>query len=187
MKTFLAVWLAILTMGSYPTFAHDGDLDLTFGRGGKVTTDFSGNADDAAALAIQSDGKIVVAGSSWGRTAGTTLAVLARYNTDGALDMTFGIGGRVSTRQSSFVANSYFVALAIQPDGKIVALGNGTSGFITRYNGNGALDTTFGNEGIVTGLRFGVALTIQSDGKIIVASGDDSFGSLVRYNSDGTL
>ena len=62
MKTFLAIWLAIMTMGSYPTFADDGDLDPTFGRGGIVTTDFSGNWDSALALAVQPDGKIVAVG-----------------------------------------------------------------------------------------------------------------------------
>src|SRR5262249_4024029 len=93
----------------------DGSLDTTFGTGGKVTTDFAG-ADDAFSVAIQSDGKIVVAGSSQQNT-GEDFA-LARYNSDGTLDTSFGAGGEVLTAIAGG-ANG----VAIQADGKIVAAG----------------------------------------------------------------
>jgi uncharacterized delta-60 repeat protein len=68
-----------------------GDLDPTFGTGGKVLTGFGSQNGDAAAVALQADGKIVVAGSA-STTTNSDFAV-ARYNTDGRLDTTFGSGG----------------------------------------------------------------------------------------------
>src|SRR4030095_8365341 len=146
MKTILIFVLTMLLTGR-PAFAKDGDLDPSFGRGGKVTTDFSGNWDFANAIAIQSDGKIVAAGFS--QQVDTPHGVLARYNTDGGLDLTFGIDGKVST---GFFAQHGFGTVLIHPDGKIVVLGAGTSGglrsgFIVRYNSDGLLDFTFGNLG----------------------------------------
>jgi uncharacterized delta-60 repeat protein len=101
-----------------------------------------------------------------------------------------------------FANHSLFVALAIQPDRKIVGLGKRAgSGFLLRFNNSGTLDTSFGNGGIVTGFRYRFALAIQPDGKMIVALGDQVFfqpdgqvrfaglplGSLARYNSEGTV
>ena len=72
--------------------AAAGDLDPTFGNAGRVVTSFPGGLDTANDIAVQSDGKIVVAGSS-----GSDFAVV-RYNTNGTLDVTFGVGGRVRVR-----------------------------------------------------------------------------------------
>ncbi len=97
--------------------ASPGQLDTSFSGDGKVTTQFSsGSADEALAVGIQSDGKIVAAGESLGHFA------LARYNTDGTLDTTFGSDGKVTTH---FTARSDDVAFAtaIQADGKVVAAG----------------------------------------------------------------
>src|SRR5262245_4679591 len=109
MKTILIFVLTMLLTG--PAFAKDGDVDPSFGRGGKITTDFSGNWDSATALAIQSDGKIVAAG--WSQKGDIVHGVVARYNPDGALDLTFGIDGKVST--GAIEADS-FNAVAIQSD-----------------------------------------------------------------------
>jgi uncharacterized delta-60 repeat protein len=73
-----------------------GDLDPSFGNGGKVVTDFSSNEDGASAVAIQSDGKIVVGGTSTAQRGNPDFA-LARYNTDGSLDSSFGLNGKVTT------------------------------------------------------------------------------------------
>jgi uncharacterized delta-60 repeat protein len=194
---------------------HPGDLDSTFGNGGRVTTDFAGNRDQAFALALQSDGKIVAAGSAIVSGAQPDFA-LARYNSDGSLDSTFGSGGKVTT---DFGGNDQAVAVAIQPDGKIVAVGatcaNATQGCdvltgsgydfaIARYNSNGTLDSSFGSGGKVTtdfhgGMDIATSLVIQADGRIVVAgsactdssmmcalSGGVQF-ALARYNSDGSL
>jgi uncharacterized delta-60 repeat protein len=194
---------------------HPGDLDSTFGSGGKVTTDFAGNRDQAFAVALQSDGKIIAAGSAIVSGSQPDFA-LARYNSDGSLDSTFGSGGKVTT---DFGGNDQAVAVAIQTDGKIVAAG-GTcanaalgcdvltgSGYdfaIARYNTNGTLDSSFGTGGKVTtdfhgGMDIATSLVIQPDGRIVVAgsactdssmmcalSGGVQF-ALARYNSDGSL
>ena len=128
---------------------HHG-LDSTFGVGGKVATSFPGGLDTANDVAVQSDGKIVVAGSS-----GSDFA-LTRYNTNGTLDATFGTGGRVNTDFPTGMGG-LGNALVIQPDGKIVVAGQATdptsptnTGFaLVRYNTNGSLDTSFDGDGRV--------------------------------------
>jgi uncharacterized delta-60 repeat protein len=180
----------------------NGSLDLTFSNDGKVTTDF-GYSEKANAIAIQSNGKIVVTGSSNGKFA------LARYNADGSLDNTFdGDGKQVSAFGTE--AN----AIAIQSDGKIVVAGYVyyNDGFlaIARYNSNGSIDSTFSQDGIQTAAVsnfFGnssedigsniqaTSLSIQRDGKIIVgASGGyyerntrDFNLCIARLNSNGSF
>lgn len=174
-----------------------GTLDPTFGTGGKVFTSFGSLRDEAYALAVQTDGKVVMAGMWQAPSMGFDFA-LARYNTDGSLDSTFGTGGKVTTDIGVF-DEAY--AVTIQPDGKIVAGGytntapSGIDFAVVRYNANGTLDTSFGTGGIViTNLGNNptriYALALQPDGKII-ASGSEQFGNdnfaIVRYNANGTL
>jgi uncharacterized delta-60 repeat protein len=128
----------------------DGSLDGSFGTGGKVVTDFGANFEAANSVAMQADGKIVVAGFSFGSPSNADFA-LARYNSNGSLDASFGTGGKVKTGfgSNSDVANSF----VIQPDGKIL-VGGSTSGgpgtgadyALARYNSDGSLDTSFGND-----------------------------------------
>jgi uncharacterized delta-60 repeat protein len=174
-----------------------GNLDNTFGTGGIVVTPIGTSTDIGYAMAIQSDGKIVVAGTSLIGT-GSDFA-LVRYNTNGTLDNTFGTGGKVTTDFGS--PNDICNSVAIQSNGKIVAGGqyyNGTNNdfAIARYNTNGALDATFGTGGKVTtpiGTRadVGYGVAIQSDGKIIMTGNSDNGTyinvAVVRYNSTGTL
>src|SRR5438034_1403148 len=88
----LAVWLAV----PLAAWAASGDLDATFGAGGKVTTDFAGGDDAAFAVVLQPDGRLVAAGqASTGYRQGDF--ALARYNPNGSLDATFGAGGKVTT------------------------------------------------------------------------------------------
>ena len=159
-------------------YATPGHLDPSFGSGGEVTTSIGATDDTAYALAVQPDGKTVVAGYS---NTGTLLSpvdvfALARYNTDGSLDATFGTGGKVTTAIGTVQDKAF--ALVIQPDGKIVAAGNSYDNILfqdvfalVRYNANGSLDPTFGVGGKVTtvvggyGLVF--ALAIQTDGKLV--------------------
>jgi uncharacterized delta-60 repeat protein/uncharacterized repeat protein (TIGR01451 family) len=168
----------------------DGSLDPTFGSGGKVTTDFGG-FDAAFGVARQADGKIVAAGQGG---AGGGFA-LARYNPDGSLDPSFGSGGEVTTHFTSGV--EVVIAVAIQLDGKIVAVGQTFAGgfqqfALARYNADGSLDSGFGSGGIVAtnfgfDSAFGGALAIQSDGKIVAAGRAGTDFLLARYNGDGTL
>src|SRR5262249_41641099 len=130
--------------------ANDGDVDLTFGVGGRVRyEDPKGYPVWGGASAIQSDGHIIVAGSVRGDF------LLARYKADGSPDTTFGIDGIVTT---DFGQGDHPFALAIQSDGKIVAAGasiitgtrNSSDFALARYNEDGSLDTTFGVGGKVT-------------------------------------
>jgi len=173
-----------LAMARYNT---NGSLDTTFGTGGKVTTSL-GTSDIANSIAIQSDGKIIVASTT---AAGFGLA---RYNTNGSLDTTFGTAGKVTTAIYSVPGSDSLSAIVLQSDGKIVAVGaaNPTFDFaVVRYNSNGSLDATFGVGGKVTtdmgGIDSGKAIAIQSDGKIVAAGTSASGSALVRYNTDGNL
>ena len=173
-----AIALAFVVSGR-TVLAVDGDLDPTFGTDGKVLTDFDHSTDIANAVAIQADGKLVVVGTTYRDNdfSGEDFAV-ARYNPDGALDKTFGVGGKVQTDFPGLAAVASSVV--VQPDGKIVVAGGAFPLFtflgdfkVVRYNSNGSLDTSFGDGGIVTttfpegSYAFDVAL--QTDGKIIAA------------------
>jgi len=172
----------------------DGSLDTSFGGTGKVTTDI-GSYDSATSVAIQANGRIVVAGSSGADF--TTDFALVRYNTDGSLDTSFGGTGKVTTDIGS---DDSAASVAIQADGKIVAAGSSanTSDFdfaLARYNRDGSLDTSFGGTGKVmtdftASYDFADSIAIEADGKIVAAGYTDppkSDFALARYNSDGSL
>ncbi len=179
----------------------DGSLDTSFNGTGIVTTPV-GNADSGASdLAIQADGKIVVAGSSGiirSGSSGNGNFAIVRYNADGSLDTSFNSSGKVITPVG------YAGSVALQADGKIVAAGSTGyllgSNFVTvRYNPDGSLDTSLNGTGIVitpiggSGSSF-ADLAIQTDGKIVVAVSlvvDGNWRTadfvIVRYNPDGSL
>jgi uncharacterized delta-60 repeat protein len=178
----------------------DGTLDIGFGSGGSVTTDFFGDDDGPSSVVAQSDGKIIVAGYATNSMGDDDFA-LARYNSDGSPDGTFGIGGKVTTD----FAGGFDVAtsLALQDDGKIIAAGRagddaldfGDFGLV-RYNSDGSPDAGFGIGGNVTTDFSGVddsasAVMLQCDGKIVAAGTADEFGAadagLARYNTDGSI
>ena len=183
-------------------YNSDGTLDSSFGGGGIVTTFFgSGGFDDRAkSVAIQNDGKIVVAGYSliMDNTHISNLAIV-RYNSDGSLDSSFGGGGKVET-DIGYDGGAHSVA--IQNDGKIVAVGDSYDGknwyyAIVRYNSDGSLDNTFGSGGkVITAIGskndHAESVAIQNYGKIVAAGYSYSSSSkwdfaIVRYHSDGTL
>ena len=155
----------------------DGSLDTSFGTAGKVTTDLGTNIDYAYEVAIQSDGRIVLAGTS-----GNNFA-LTRYTSTGALDNSFGIGGKVSTDIGSGTFD-FGYAIAIQNDGKIIVGGYSEGNFaLVRYTNTGALDTLFNTDGKLTTEFEGTAnsVVIQSDGKIVVAGVSNNDFALARY------
>jgi uncharacterized delta-60 repeat protein len=183
---------------------RDGVLDATFGAPGspgKVLTDFAGGGDTAYAVAIQPDGKIVVAGTALIAASGQDFAV-ARYNADGSLDAGFGAGGKLTTAFSTDSDTAY--AMLLQADGKIVVGGDsyqGTSGTgvdfaLARYNADGALDAGFGAGGkLTTALAdfsardsiYALALqTVAGEARIVAAGGEGDF-AVARYLPDGAL
>jgi uncharacterized delta-60 repeat protein len=188
--------LGMLTMPGI-VVAQDGALDLSFDNDGFVTTTIGADNDVVNSIAIQSDGKMVVAGySSNGPFEDFTIL---RYNTDGSLDQSFGTDGIVITNIVPYQEAATSVAL--QNDGKIVAVGyisiaDSFDFVVVRYNTDGSLDTTFDNDGIVTtsigvGNDLAVSMIIQDDGKIVSAgessNGDNDDIALIRYNTDGSL
>ncbi|QJR13383.1 InlB B-repeat-containing protein [Usitatibacter palustris] len=175
-------------------FNPGGSPDGSFGTGGLVTH-ATGNASNLRAVALQPDGKIVGGGSV--EYLGRQAFALVRYLASGPLDVSFGNGGLAIVPFGSLDEGIY--AIAIQPDGKIVAGGaeHGASNefALARYNTNGSPDASFGAGGKVAGIMNGVirSIVVQPDGKIVVA-GDSKqplgarrdFG-IARFNSNGTL
>jgi uncharacterized delta-60 repeat protein len=180
-------------------YRPNGVLDPAFGGEGTVLTRFAGAEAGAAAAAIQTDGKIVALGTaeSLACCPHTAEFALARYNPDGTLDTTFSDNGKVTTPLSG--EYDFASDLAIQTDGKIVAVGTGAGQFeIARYNADGTLDSTFAGHGFAftdftVGTDSASGVAIQPDGKIVVAGDAGGPGeytsafALARYNADGTL
>jgi len=185
----------------------DGSLDTTFDTDGKVTTNYNGSDCHAYALALQSDGKIVLAGDARNGSGYLGFAAM-RYNTDGSLDTSFGTNGKVFTLFGApGVTSDSANAVAIQNDGKIVLVGSsflyspspGLSRFAAlRYNADGSLDTSFDNDGMLTSSfgafnDEGTSLAIQNDGKLVIGAnsslaqnGTEIF-AMARLNTDGSF
>ena len=189
------------TLTTLARLKSDGRFDRGFGTGGKVPADSLPVIDSqAAAVALQSDGKIVLAGRAV--TADSTTGsdfLLVRYNADGSLDVGFGSGGLVTT---DFGLGDFVRDLIIQADGKIVAAGLALSerpgapiGFerssfaLARYMPDGSLDDSFGAGGKVTTDFEGDvdananALALQADGRIVAAG----FAGLVISGGFGSF
>lgn len=182
-------------------YLASGALDTTFGTGGKVMTGIGTGNDIAFDVAIQADGKIVVAGETNDSSGSNANFAVVRYNANGTLDTTFNTTGKVVTGIGSL--DDYATCIGIQSDGKIVVGGytyvsaDATNFALARYNTNGALDTTFNTTGKVStdlgGVEVAEALIVQSTGKILVAgftgniAGDYTNSALVRYNANGSL
>ena len=153
---------------------------------GLQTTDF-GDTDLVYSVAVQSDCKILVAGVA--DNGSNYDFALARYNTDGSLDATFGGVGKLTT---DLGGSDYGYSVAIQSDGKIVVAGQSNNDFaVARYNTDGSLDTTFGDDGTKTidlgGTEAGGYLAIQSDGKMVVAGTVDySSVAVLRLHGETT-
>jgi uncharacterized delta-60 repeat protein len=184
-------------------YLTDGTLDAGFGQEGQVTTSFGASDDNGGDVAIQSDGMIVVGGTSF-RNPVSQFAVV-RYKSDGSLDPNFGSGGKLRTAFGT-TANAFADALVVEPGGKIVVAGytadaSGANFALARYNPNGTLDTGFGTGGKVTtsfpDSAVVTGMARQPDGKIVVAgllvNYDDPTSyplrgfALARYEPDGSL
>ena len=201
---FLASALVLALAYSFAvqaTVGQPGTLDPFWATGsaigaGKVITPIGTGADFATAVAIQPDGKVVLAGQCNG-TVNVGFCAL-RYNSDGTVDTSFGTGGKVITALGNF--GDFATSVALQPDGKVLIAGqckyNGNFGDFCalRYKPDGTLDSAFGVGGIAISALgvddYAKAISLQPDGKILLA------GSCVsstytfcarRYNPDGSL
>jgi uncharacterized delta-60 repeat protein len=175
----------------------NGSLDTSFGRKGIASATFNKAVGtvNISAVVIQPNGQIVAFGDN-----GSGFA-LARYNANGSLDTSFGSGGTVYTAISTTSSE----ALALQADGKLVAVGDTASGGsrvweLARYNANGTLDTNFGNKGFVstalsgsdhtTGVAVYPNAGTANDGKIVAVGFGDQAGfqwEVARYTTNGSL
>ena len=175
----LIVVCASVLSASTMVLAQAGHLDRTFGANGIFTLSLANS--QANVVALQSDGKIVVAGQLGNKSG------LIRLGTNGSLDNTFGSGGVVVVNHFGGDINQVIVGLAIQSDGKIVAAATGVpqGGQVARFNTNGTLDTTFGSNGIATLSLNAALLALQTDGKIIVAGGQLGGAVMARLNTNG--
>lgn len=189
-------------------FDANGSLDTTFNKTGYVQTNVSGSGNNEAnSLVLQPDGKIVVAGRTV--SGSNYVSAIVRYTASGALDATWGKKG--IDILSIGASGSWFNAVALE-NGQVVAAGqaaaaNSVSGFdLARFTATGALDPSFGANGIVMTPPAGDAgdsahaLAVQADGKLVVGGEVDnnvtdgngnvyvvSSFALGRYNTDGTL
>ncbi len=192
-------------------YAIDGTPDSTFGTGGVVRTAVGTDSAEAVAVAVQPDGKIVVAGTILAANFSGKGIVLLRYMPDGTLDTTFGASGTtpgIVIKTIGTGADTAAAALALQPaallaDVKIIVAGHAltsakTDIVLLRYNLDGTPDSGFGSSGIVTTplVSDAAALAIQlqpADNKIVAAGSVGNFSNssmdsvLLRYNTDGTL
>ncbi|MFI5134258.1 MAG: delta-60 repeat domain-containing protein, partial [Chitinophagales bacterium] len=197
MKHLILLFFLLVAAGTTRSFAQFNALDNTF-NGGIVTTSVSTDDEFARAVAIQPDGKIVLAGNVSFNGAYADFA-LARYNSNGTLDNGFAYGGKLTTAigESDDIAN----AVAIQPDGKIIAAGYSYVGehfdfALARYNADGVPDKSFNTDGkLISSVgKFNDvinSIAVQPDGKIVAAGyssdGIQNHFAIVRYNIDGTL
>jgi uncharacterized delta-60 repeat protein len=179
-------------------------LDTRFGKNGITTTSVFKYFETIESLAIQPDGRIVVGGYivDEPRSSGNgTDYFVARYNANGRLDTRFGKGGITRLGEEDVFASDEIQDIALQPDGKIVAVGStfrsptSIDFAVLRFLPNGSLDKKFGKRGIVTTdfnttVDSASSVEIQPDGRILVVGttniSDYSFG-LTRYNQNGSL
>ncbi|MFO1002834.1 MAG: hypothetical protein U0936_21090 [Planctomycetaceae bacterium] len=159
-----------------------GDLDLTFGNSGQVTTEFEESSTwgrVVMASALQTDGKIIAVGEG----------AIARYLPDGSLDLTFGVGGKAAFPY-------YARGVALQANGAIVVVGgtesiNSADFVVTRYLANGTLDTSFSNDGVLLtdfgGNETAYDVAVQGNGRIVVVGGTLEDIAIACYTTTGAL
>jgi uncharacterized delta-60 repeat protein len=191
-------WIAAGAMFAAPALAAPGDLDDSFGSAGEVIVDFWSN-DRVDALRLLDDGRILAFSLSFDGDTNTSYASLTRRLADGAPDPEFGENGALSVLLDSAMP-SFPGSIALQPDGRALVAGVvGRRIAVGRLLADGTTDTAFGTSGVALadfGSSFAAvpyALTLQGDGKIVVAGKVAANNSpyaqfaLVRFNTDGTL
>jgi uncharacterized delta-60 repeat protein len=178
----------------------DGSLDTSFSGDGRATVSFGAGFNSARSVALQADGKLLLAGNAldgvWGAVA------MARLNADGTLDTSFGTDGRVTLGVSS--GSDFAEKVVVQADGRIVVAGYGNNNqfgsdadlLVARFNADGSPDTTFSDDGSLTlsvtnSFDALLDVLIQPDGKILAVGGAGAGPQadmvIVRFNEDGTL
>ncbi len=179
-------------------FDVNGVLDAGFGVDGLVEINTNRDSAYASDAALRSDGKIIVAGSTWDED-GDDSFFLSRINSNGTLDTTFGNKGKTIT---DFSDSAGISGIDIYPDGKIVAVGNQmaydpvyySDVAVARYSADGVLDASFGSGGTTTydfgALEYVNSVALQPDGKMVVVGSQYNATSdilIVRLTTGGDL
>jgi uncharacterized delta-60 repeat protein/RHS repeat-associated protein len=188
-----------LSGGSYDfavaRYNSDGTLDTGFDSDGKLTTNLGGSSDTGRDVALQSDGKIIVGGSTNASSSNNNFA-LVRYNTNGSVDTGFGTSGIVNKDLGAVDSGQ---GIAVQSsDDKIIVVGTSNVGSahnnfaVARFNSGGSIDNSFDSDGVQT-VDFGstqdsgAAVLIQPDGKIVVVGTANNTFAAARLSSSGSL
>ncbi len=172
-------------------FLPTGSLDTEFGSNGTVTLP---NVAGIASVALQPDGKILIAGTTTSVGAANDSLALIRLNADGTFDSSFGNGGRVDTL-SSAEPTQEAIGVGLQPDGRIIVGASGNSAVtLTRYEPNGGLDSSFGAGGVETlSSYYASSMTLYPDGRILITGGPqpspstDGESAVLRFSANGVL
>lgn len=181
--------------------ASSSTLDPSFGNGGILRKTFNVNWGTARRVVTQPDGKFIIASRGYANSGGGQSQFLARFNSDGTLDGTFGVGGLVYTEYSS--GDDVVLDVVLMADGRIVTVGasdwdsSGDDPTVTRYLANGTLDDSFSGDGKLEfeahaggGIAQADRVAIQPDGKLVVAGTvfrtPDYDLFVTRFNEDGT-
>ena len=176
--------------------AFAGDLDTSFDVDGLLESRDLNQSRSGSDVALAPGGKLVVAGTSTGSD-GTTDLMVTRYNADGSLDATFGTNGRATADFGTETAAA--LAVAVRPDGRIVAAGTtyaGLGAVVASFNANGTLDTTFSGDGKAIYDQNDISnirdVAIAPDGKIVAAArgnltGAENRFTVIRINTNGDL
>ncbi|MEM7053064.1 MAG: hypothetical protein AAF446_00810 [Pseudomonadota bacterium] len=178
-------------------YLPDGSLDSDFGNQGLVVTDFNDGEDSANAIAIQPDGRLLVAGNAELSPETEADFAIARYLADGTLDSSFGQNGLATIDIDG--RDDVARAVHLLADGRILLAGNGFFAdagsprqmTVIRLQSNGVLDTNFANNGVanvpIGSFDEGHALAVQMDGSIIVGGIGDADFAMIRFLQDGML
>lgn len=168
---------------------ENGGAQLSWGFGGVITTPVGAYGAGANAIALQPNGKILLVGYADADTGTWADFAAVRYNSGGALDTSFGTGGKVIIPISASNVNEYGNSVVLQPDGKIVIAGESFPGSaLVRCLPDGSLDSTFGTGGKVwfnpNGYQYARCVRLQADGRIVLSNNP---GNLMRFRADGSL
>jgi uncharacterized delta-60 repeat protein len=195
MKKTITILSLTFTFISFNILAQTG-LDKDFAGSGKLTRSITPGFDFAIATAVQTDGKILVAG--YATFSGNTNFIMLRYLANGLMDVNFGDSGTV---KGDFGKTEMAFAMVVQPDGKIILAGQGNPGSnsdyaLARYKSNGRLDSSFGVNGYTTAAIGNFddviqAISLQKDGKIVVAGYSGAYPnydfSVARFKANGVI
>ncbi len=182
---------SLAQLESYAGVLAAGDLDTSFGNNG-VVFDNAGSVASGRSIALQSDGKIVVAGVGFRASNSEEDFLLTRYHANGSVDTNFGNNGSVIT-DLNVASEDLAQSVVVQSDGKIIVAGKSNQqAALVRYNSDGTIDTNFGTNGKIlpstnVSSFSDVSVALQADGKVVVAMGVFQGIQVQRYNSDGTI